>query len=144
MHFHEYDLWARLVRSSSAWKQLPGFSANEVAELVASMGTLYSYICVYHGDPLRRGHPKHRYIEDVHDEPEFTLHDIALGYIDAVLIGPVDRIIVMLAADPRLMAAARSRSFCGPVDDPWIRHVGEVVSRADAHSARIAMEAALL
>ncbi len=144
MHFHEYDLWSRLVRASAAWKQLPGFCAGEVAELVTHMGTLYSYVCVYHGDPLRRGHPKHRYIEDAHHEPEIALLDIGLGYIDAVLVGPVNRVIEMLAADPRLMAAARSRYFCGPVDDPWIRHVGEVVSRADAHWARIAMDEVFL
>ena len=55
-----------------------------------------------------------------------------------------DRVIEMLTSDTRLMAAARSRAFCGPADDPWIRYVGEVVSLADARSAQQAMAAVFL
>ncbi len=144
MHFHEYDLWTNLSRAASAWKQLPDFRADEKKELLKTLGTLHSYICVYHGDPLRRGHPKQRSIEDTLLEPESTLHEIGLGYIDAVMIGPVNRVIEILAVDARLMAAARSRGFCGHDEDPWIRHVRECVSRADAHSARLAMDSVFL
>lgn len=147
MHFHEYDLWARLVQANAAWKRLPGFTADEKSELEYWLSTLYGHICVYHGDPLRRGHPKHTYVEDALQEPvpalKSTILDIGLGYIDAVLIGPVDLAIEILAADPRLMAAARSRAFCGSVGDAWIGHVGQVVSLVDAHSARRAMEGVL-
>lgn len=136
MHFPEYDQWTRLTRAVSAWKLLPGFGTEEVQTLDKRLGTLYCHICTYNGDPLRRGHPKHRYVESTDEDPVFTLLDIGLGYIDAVMIGPVDRVIEMLTSDARLMAAARSRAFCGPADDLWVRYVGEVVSLADAHCAR--------
>lgn len=140
MNFTEYDQWTRLSQAASAWKQLPGFGTEELQALDKRLGTLYSHICAYNGDPLRRGHPEHRYVEVVHDDPVFTLLDISLGYIDAVMIGPVDRVIQMLTSDSRLMAASRSRAFCGPADDPWVRYVGEVLCLADAYSARVAME----
>lgn len=88
-----------------------------------------------------RGSLKYRHGADLWGrKPLDAITDSALYYIDVALIGPMDRVAALLASDPRLMAAARTRWLYLPEDDGWAKRIREIIARADSIIAKRAVE----
>lgn len=111
----------------------------ELQELSTNVELCYHHICAYLGDPLRRGHPA--YVADLVDiEPHLALAIVGLDLIDTVLIGPAHRAADMIASDPRLHTAARSRVTWCDCEDAWGQAMSTILARADALLAQAAIE----
>lgn len=117
-------------------------AADDFEQLHMHMSLAYQYVCVYYGDPLKRG--AHRYGPGLHcADPAQDLSDLGLQYIDTVLVGPGKLAASMLLSDSRLMASARSRVYIAPENDPWLAACSQTLAIADAISASAAVDAIL-
>jgi hypothetical protein len=80
-----------------------------------------------------RGSLKYRHGADLWGrKPLDAITDSALYFVDVALIGPVVHAAALLASDPRLMAAARTRWLYLPEDDGWAKRIREILARADS------------
>ncbi len=88
-----------------------------------------------------RGSLKYRHGADLWGRKPFeAITDSALYFIDVALIGPAAHAASLLAADPRLLAAARTRALYSVDDDAWTWRIREILARADSKIAKDAVE----
>lgn len=115
----------------------------ETGEILDSVELLYDNICSLHGDPCMLGQQYRQSADLWSREPLQAILDIGLHFIDVVLIGPLNSAATLLASEPRLMAAARTRELYAPADDGWSKRVREILARADSIIAKNAIEGVL-
>jgi len=88
-----------------------------------------------------RGSLKYRHGADLWGrKPLDAITDSAVYFIDVALIGPVVHAAALLASDPRLMTAARTRWLYLPEVDGWAKRIREILARADSIIAMNAVE----
>lgn len=115
---------------------------DELDQLLHHQELVYFHTCVYHGDPLKRGHPQYRQSAGLCElEPHIVIAEAGLELIDVVMLGPEKRAAEIIASDPRLHAAARSRVMCCDADDSWCKVMSNTLARADSILARRAINA---
>jgi hypothetical protein len=115
----------------------------ECTEVLAAVDLVHRNISDTLSFPSR-GSLKYRHGADLWGrEPLNAITDSSLHFIDVALIGPVNRAADLLASDPRLLAAARTRWLYLPVDDGWAQRIREILSRVDTVLARLAIEGVL-
>lgn len=115
----------------------------ECTEVLAAVDLVHRNISDTLSFPSR-GSLKYRHGADLWGrEPLQAITDSALYFIDVALIGPVARAAALLASDPRLMAAARTRDLYSPADDGWAKRIQEILAHTDSMLARLAIEGVL-
>lgn len=115
----------------------------ECTEVLTAVDMVHRNISDTLGIPCR-GSLKYRHGPDLWDrEPLEAITDSSLHFIDVALIGPAARAAALLASDPRLLAAARTRWLYLPEDDGWTKRIREILTRADSIIAKNAIEGVL-
>jgi hypothetical protein len=115
----------------------------ECTEVLAAVDLLHRNISDTLSYPSR-GSLKYRHGADLWGRlPLVAITDSSLHFIDVALIGPVSHAAALLASDPRLLAAARTRWLYLPEDDGWAKRIREILARADSIIASRAIEGAL-
>jgi hypothetical protein len=113
---------------------------TECTEVLAAVDLVHRNVSETLGFPSR-GSLKYRHGSDLWGrEPLVAITDSALYFIDVALIGPAAHVAALLASDPRLMAAARTRWLYLPEDDAWAKRIQEILARADSIIAMNAVE----
>ena len=115
----------------------------ECTEVLAAVDLVHRNISDTLSFPSR-GSLKYRHGADLFGrKPLQAITDSALYFIDVALIGPIDHAAALLAADERLISAARTRELYALVDDGWTKRIREILARADSMIARSAFDSAL-
>ena len=131
---------AALVRQG----EVTAAGTAELNELTAHTDLAYWHICKVHGAPLGSDHPLYNLDVDMRGvNHHITIAEAGLVLIDVVFLGPAGRAAELIAADPRLHAAASSRVLCCNGDDAWGQAMAATLARADAMLAAAAIEEVL-
>lgn len=105
---------------------------DEIDQVEDNIVDLYDSLKLLQGDPIT-SRLRYRSAADLYGRtPWDALVESGHAHIEAILIGPDHRAAEMLAAEPRLLAAARWRVKDSHDLDGFTPHVCSVVAMADA------------
>ncbi len=113
---------------------------RELDQIEDHIVDLYDSLRILQGDPIT-SRIRYREAADLYGRtPWDALVESGHTHIEAVLIGPDARAAEMLAAEPKLLAAARYRVQDSHDLDDFTPHVRQLLSRADSMRAATAID----
>lgn len=123
----------------------PGAAAAmaDCTEVLTSVDLVHRNICSFMGVPYRNRLTYRNGADLWGREPLETITETSLYFIDVALIGPLGQVIELIAKDPRLMAAARTRLLYSSTEDGWTNRISEILARVDSIIACNSIDAVL-